>query len=91
MTKQYYHICELHNTVCVCVYVCVCVHSVMSNSLDSTEYNLPGSSVHGILQARIPEWVAISFSRDDTVYPVTNAIFESFKSRYGNRGSLIQD
>ena len=23
---------------------------------------LPGSSVHGILQARIPEWVAISFS-----------------------------
>ena len=25
--------------------------------------SLPGSSVHGILQARIPEWVAISFSR----------------------------
>ena len=23
----------------------------------------PGSSVHGILQARIPEWVAIPFSR----------------------------
>ena len=26
------------------------------------DYNLPGSSVHGILQARILEWVAISFS-----------------------------
>ena len=26
--------------------------------------SLPGSSVHGISQARIPEWVAISFSRD---------------------------
>ena len=26
--------------------------------------NLPGFSVHGILQARILEWVAISFSRD---------------------------
>ena len=26
--------------------------------------NLPGSSVHGILQARVLEWVAISFSRD---------------------------
>jgi len=26
-------------------------------------YNLPGSSVHGILQARILEWVAISLSR----------------------------
>ena len=26
--------------------------------------SMPGSSVHGILQARILEWVAISFSRD---------------------------
>ena len=26
--------------------------------------SLPGSSVHGILQARILEWVAIPFSRD---------------------------
>ena len=28
------------------------------------DYSLPGSSVHGILQARILEWAAISFSRD---------------------------
>ena len=27
------------------------------------DYSLPDSSVHGILQARILEWVAISFSR----------------------------
>ena len=27
------------------------------------DYILPGSSVHGVLQARILEWVAISFSR----------------------------
>ena len=27
------------------------------------DYSSPGSSVHGILQARILEWVAISFSR----------------------------
>ena len=26
------------------------------------DYSLPGSSVHGILQARVLEWVAISFS-----------------------------
>ena len=26
--------------------------------------SLPGSSVHGILQARVLNWVAISFSRD---------------------------
>ena len=27
------------------------------------DYSLPGSSAHGILQVRIPEWVAIPFSR----------------------------
>ena len=27
------------------------------------DYSSPGSSVHGILQARILEWVAISFSK----------------------------
>ena len=27
------------------------------------DYSLPGSSVHGIVQAGVLEWVAISFSR----------------------------
>ena len=31
---------------------------------DPRDYSPPGPSVHGILQARILEWVAISFSRD---------------------------
>ena len=35
----------------------------MSDSCDPMNCSLPGSSVHGILQARILEWVAISFSR----------------------------
>ena len=39
--------------------VCVC-RLVVSDSLVTS---LPGPSVHGILQARIPEWVAVSFSR----------------------------
>ena len=30
---------------------------------DPKDCSLPGSSVHGILQARILEWVAIPFSR----------------------------
>ena len=30
---------------------------------DPTDYSLPGSSVHGISQARIPKWVVIFFSR----------------------------
>ena len=35
----------------------------MSNSLQPHGLYLPGSSVHGILQARVLEWVAISLSR----------------------------
>ena len=35
------------------------VASVMSNSLRPVDCSLPGSSVHGILRARILEWVAI--------------------------------
>ena len=31
---------------------------------DLTDCSLPGSSVHGISQARILKWVAISFLRD---------------------------
>ena len=40
------------------------VTKVMSDSCDAMDCILPGSSVHGILQARILEWYAISFSRD---------------------------
>ena len=31
----------------------------LSNPMD---YSLPGSSIHGILQARVLQWVAIAFS-----------------------------
>ena len=46
----------------MCVCVCVCAQSCLTlcNLLDCSP---PGSSVHGILQARILEQVAISFSR----------------------------
>ena len=43
----------------MCVYVCQ-VPSVMS---DSVGLCLLGSSVHGILQARILEWVAVPYYR----------------------------
>ena len=39
------------------------VVSVVSDSWDPMDCSPPGSSVHGISQARILEWVAISFSR----------------------------
>ena len=38
-------------------------HYVVSNSWDPMDCNPPGSSVHGISQARILKWVATSFSR----------------------------
>ena len=48
---------ELHMKVKVLVtYSC----PTLCNTMDSS---LPSSSVHGILQAKIMEWVAIPFSR----------------------------
>ena len=44
--------------LCYALHVC----SVLSNALWSPGL-LPGSSIHGILQERILEWVAISYSR----------------------------
>ena len=34
----------------------------MSDSIDLMDCSLPGSSVHGIFQARVLEWGAIAFS-----------------------------
>ena len=50
--------------LCVCVCVCVCVScSVVFDSLQPFNCSPPGSSVHGIFQAGILEWIAIPFSR----------------------------
>ena len=38
-------------------------HRVMSDSVTPMDCSPSGSSVHGILQARMLEWVAISFFR----------------------------
>ena len=46
--------------VCVCVCVRVLSHVWLYNSMDCS---LPGSSVCGILQATLLEWIAISYSR----------------------------
>ena len=44
--------------------LCKCVITQSFLTLCSPmDYSLPGSSVHGILQARILEWVAVSYSR----------------------------
>ena len=43
--------------------VCCLVTKSCPTLCDPMDCSLPGSSVHGILQARILEWVAIPFSR----------------------------
>ena len=43
-----------HYHVCVLSYVRLC---------DRLNCSLPGSSIHGIFQERVLEWVAIPFSR----------------------------
>ena len=53
------------------LYICVCTNACVRTKLfqlcptlcDPMGCNLPGSSVHGILQARILEWVTITSSR----------------------------
>ena len=56
---------EKESTLCVCVCVCVraLCRSVVSDSLQPLDCSPPGSYTHGIFQARILEWIAISYSR----------------------------
>ena len=49
--------------VCVCVCVCVCCTQSCLTLCDPVAYSPPDSSIHRILQARMLEWVAISYSR----------------------------
>ena len=47
----------------ISVWVCVRARSYVLTLCDPMDCSSPGSFVHGILQARILEWVAIAFSR----------------------------
>ena len=46
-----------------CALLCSVAQSCLT-LCNPINWSLPGSSVHGILQARILEWVAIAFSRE---------------------------
>ena len=67
-TKKY--ICILYHAfvyvtsnVCVCVCVCLVPKSCLT-LCDPMDCSQPGSSVHGICQVRILEWVVVPFSTD---------------------------
>ena len=65
------------------VYVCMCQSlSCVQLFVTPMDTNLPGSSLHGILQARILEWLAIPFSRGSSwprdrtqVSPIADGLF----------------
>ena len=60
----YYYFTSYFRRSCrVYVRVCVCVPQLCVTLWDPMDCSPPGSSVHGISQARILEWVAIPFSR----------------------------
>ena len=70
---------------CVCVYVCVCASACAQSRLtlyNPVDYSLPDSSVHGILQARILEWVAIPFCR---IFPTKGSNWVSYASCIGRQ------
>ena len=51
---------------------------------DPMDCSLPCSSVHGIFQARVPEWVAIAFS-DTEAYHVSNTSYIAEKVHFGTQ------
>ena len=66
--------CMYITFICVCIYIYIYQHTVteqianretdyFSHEVDPMNCCLPGSSVHGILQARILQWVAMPSSR----------------------------
>ena len=56
-------ICLWDFSMSLCTVVVALVNQPCLILCDSTDCSLPASSVHGILQARILQWVAIAFSR----------------------------
>ena len=60
------YICGTFEMICVCS-----VTSVLSDSCDPMNYSLPGSSLHGILQAWLLEWFAMPSFRGSS-WPKAN-------------------
>ena len=54
---------HMYVCVCMCVHMCVIVAQLCLTLCDPMDCSWPGSSVHGIIPARILEQVAISFSQ----------------------------
>ena len=68
MYSAHEHVCaRVCTCMCACVCACVLVTQSCSTLCDPLDCSLPGPSAHGILQARILEWVAVPFSRGSSL------------------------
>ena len=76
------------------ILMCVCAHSYLT-LCDPMDCSPPGSSVHGIFQAQILEWVAIfssrgfSPSRDQTPVSHTSPALQADSLPLSHQGSLL--
>ena len=73
------------------LYLCLLTQSCPT-LCDPMDCSLPGSTVLGILQARILEWVAISYSRgssDPGIQPVSTALVDRFFTNAPLRKSKV--
>ena len=72
LSNFHFHFFHFHMSV----YVCVCSVTQSRPTLcDPMNCSLPGSSVHGILQEKILEWVAMPFSGGSSQPRDQNCIF----------------
>ena len=65
----------LNSRICVCEKLSESVTQMCLALCDLMDHNLPSSSVHGILQARILGWVAIPFCRGSSWPRIQTCIF----------------
>ena len=61
--------------VCVCVCMLCLAVPLYPTPWDPLHFSPPGYTVHGIVQARILEWVAVSFSRGSSQPRDQNSVF----------------
>ena len=62
-TESLCYICETNLALWIKYYCCCLIANFCLTLCDPMDCSPPGSSVHGISQARILEWLASSFSR----------------------------
>ena len=87
----------LYDSLCYTVWVCVLAAQSSPTLCDPIDSSLPGSSVHGILQARILGCVAIPFSRGSSrpwgwtlVFCIADRFFTIWAIREAQYRSAIQ-